>query len=156
MLHLIPAPLHRALYRVADRIRRRWWGVRKPRRRSVNVLALDAEGRVLLVRHSYGKRVWALPGGGVGRNEEPHEAAVREFREELQCEIEDVRPLVSSEEPISGSLDLQHVFVARLAGIPVPDMREVVEVETFEVEALPENVGRLSRRRIDEWLRAGA
>ena len=67
-----------------------------------------------------------------------------------------MRPLLSSEEPISGSLDLQHVFVARLAGIPVPDMREVVEVETFEVESLPENVGRLSRRRIEEWLRTRA
>src|SRR5690606_8180249 len=61
MLHLIPAPLHRLLYRIADRLRRQWWKVRRPTRNSVLVIAFDGAGRVLLVRHSYGPPVWALP-----------------------------------------------------------------------------------------------
>jgi 8-oxo-dGTP pyrophosphatase MutT (NUDIX family) len=151
MLHLIPAPLHRALYRLADRVRKRWWRIREPRRSSVLVLALDDAGRVLLVRHSYGRPVWSLPGGGMGRHEDPVLAAIREFREELGCAITDLRPLATSEEAISGSRDTHHVFVARLAGEPRPDMREVVAAELFAADALPADVGRLSARNIALW-----
>src|SRR5688572_20915224 len=128
MLHLIPAPLHRALYRVAYTLRRRWWRIRRPRRSSVVVVAFDAQDRVLLVRHSYGPPVWSLPGGGMDRGEDPEQAAAREIREELGCDLTELAPIDASEERIAGSLDLQHIFTARLAGTPVPDMREIVAV----------------------------
>ena len=137
MLHLIPAPLHRALYRVADRVRRRWWRIRRPRRASVLMAAFDEGGRVLLVRHSYGPLVWALPGGGIDRGEEPALAALREFREELGCGLADIVALESRVHDEGGSQDLRHVFAARLAGSPLPDMREIVEIGLFEPHALP-------------------
>jgi 8-oxo-dGTP pyrophosphatase MutT (NUDIX family) len=137
MLHLIPAPLHRALYRIADRVRRRWWRVRRPRRASVLTAAFDEAGRVVLVRHSYGPPVWALPGGGIDRGEDPALAALREFREELGCGLAEVVPLEARTHDESGSQDLRHVFAAELAGTPVPDMREIVEVALFDPAALP-------------------
>ena len=142
MLKLIPAPLHRMLYRVADRARRRVWRIRRPRRRSVFIIAMDERGRVLLVRHSYGPPVWVLPGGGVGRREQPEAAAAREFREELQCELQDLRLLITEAKPTTGSTGRRHVFTARVRGTPAPDMREIVEVGWFEADALPEEVGR--------------
>ncbi|MEU8134801.1 NUDIX hydrolase [Streptodolium elevatio] len=42
----------------------------------------DARGRVLLVKPNY-RPYWALPGGLVDEGELPHEACVRELREEL-------------------------------------------------------------------------
>lgn len=151
MLHLIPAPLHRMLYRVADRARRRWWRVRKPRRSSVVILAHDARGRVLLVRHSYGRPLWALPAGGIGRGETPEHAAAREFGEELGCPLAELRPLGSHVVDETGSRDRQHVFVARLAGKPVPDNREIVAAQCFDPAALPADTGRLTRERVARW-----
>lgn len=152
MLHLIPAPLHRALYRVAHAVRRRWWRIRRPRRSSVVVVAFDERDRVLLVRHSYGPPLWALPGGGMDRGEDPAQAAAREIREELGCELADLTPIDASEERIAGSLDLRHIFIARVVGEPVPDMREIVAVAFFDPEALPEACARRSRERIAQAL----
>ena len=137
MLELIPAPIHRRLYRMADWARRRWWRIRRPDRTSVVVAAFDAGGRILLVRHSYGPPVWALPGGGIGRNEDPAAGAAREFREELGCELADLVQVAVLEQEESGSRDLLHLFTGELAGTPAPDMREIVEVGLFDPEALP-------------------
>ena len=137
MLQLIPAPLHRLLYRVADRLRRRWWRIRKPRRHSVMVVALDEAGRVLLVRHSYGPPVWALPGGGMSRSEDPALAAAREFREELGCDLANLLEIEAREHEEGGARDVRHVFAASLNGVPVPDRREIVAAELFDPAALP-------------------
>ena len=150
MLQLIPAPLHRQLYRLADRARRVWWRVRRPRRSSVLVAAFDSDGRVLLARHSYGPPVWALLGGGIGRNEDPEDAAMREFREELRCELADLRLVTSFTQPDSGSQDQCYLFVARPASTPVPDMREIVEIGWFDPAALPQDVGKWAEAAVHE------
>lgn len=154
MLHLIPAPLHRLLYRMAHAVRRRWWRVRRPRRSSVVVIAFDDRDRVLLVRHSYGRKVWLLPGGGIGRGEQPERAAEREIREELGCAVTDLTLIGESKERIGGSLDAQHLFSARLVGEPVPDMREIVAVALVDPEHLPEPCGAWARQRIGQAVAA--
>src|SRR4249919_1904493 len=118
MLHLIPPPLHRQLYRLAHALRRQWWRVRRPRRSSVVVIAFDEHDRVLLVRHSYGPPVWSLPGGGIARGEDPEQAAKREIREELGCGLSDLLAVGASEEQISGSRERQLVYLARVVGEP--------------------------------------
>ncbi|KRA79412.1 NUDIX domain-containing protein [Altererythrobacter sp. Root672] len=143
MLHLIPAPLHRQLYRLADGVRKRWWIISRPRRTSVVVLAFDDHGQVLLVRHSYGVRVWTAPGGGMGEQEDPALAAAREFREELSCELSGLTLLEARELEISGSRDTVHLFAARLNGTPRPDMREIVAAGLFDPEHLPADCSRL-------------
>jgi len=47
----------------------------------VRGLAVDSDGRILLVRHTY-LPDWWLPGGGVDRGETLHDALAREMREE--------------------------------------------------------------------------
>lgn len=105
-------------------------------------MAFDDAGCVLLARHSYGPPVWALLGGGIGKNEDPADAARREFREELRCDLTDLQLVASVTESDCGSQDERYVFRARLAGRPTPDMREIVEIGWFDPGKLPANASK--------------
>lgn len=151
MLHLIPAPLHRALLRAAYSLRNRYRGIARPRLRGISIIATDIEGRIMLVRHTYGPDAWALPGGGVGRGEDPEAAARRELKEETGCEARSIRLFDTVEEVLSGSPHTAYVFEVRVDDHPRPDGRELREARFFPTHSLPEPLSDISRRRIDAW-----
>lgn len=152
MLHLIvPAPVHRAALRVAYRLRGAFRRVARPRLRGVCVIATDAAGAVLLVRHSYGSGDWCLPGGGCGRREDPAEAARRELREELGVALLDLALVAEHREAISGAPHTAYVFTAQIGGAPRPDRREIVEAGFFALGDLPEPLSGISRGRLAAW-----
>lgn len=49
-------------------------------------IVLIYKDKILLIRNSY-RKGWTLPGGGIKRNENPLEAAIREVREEVGIDI---------------------------------------------------------------------
>lgn len=57
-------------------------------RLSVHAVITNEEGRVLLLKATYGHKGWGLPGGSLEPGETIHEALVRECREELGVDIE--------------------------------------------------------------------
>jgi ADP-ribose pyrophosphatase YjhB (NUDIX family) len=148
MLHLIPAPLHRLALRVAHRLRKPWRRLTGTAGGGVSVIGADGDGRVLLVRHGYGSGKWSLPGGGLGKGEDPEACARREMREELGCELEDVVLVASFEETHYGAVHRAYVFTARFSGEPRPDGREVMEARWFARDALPEGLAAPARRRL--------
>lgn len=149
MFHLIPAPLHRALYRLGHRFRR--LALRHLAREIYGccVIARDGEGRVLLVRHSYGPPVWAFPGGGMHRDEDPEAAALRELREELGCTLADPTLLGLQQNLFLGSTNHVRVFTGQVVGQPRPDMREVVEARFFALDAMPTNISQTVFYRLE-------
>ncbi|MGN3975280.1 NUDIX domain-containing protein [Tsuneonella sp. SYSU-LHT278] len=151
MLRLIPPPLHRFALRLAHAIRHRWRRLAKLPLAGVSVIVTDIEGRLLLVRHSYGPGSWALPGGGMARREEPLAAAAREIREELGCELESARVLDRFEETISGSPHTAWLVAGVSRDYPRPDRREVIEARFFPLHSLPEPQSELTRARIAAW-----
>lgn len=153
MLHLIPAPLHRVLYRLAHRLRVQWWRIRKPRFDGCRVVGLDEAGRVLLIRHSYGSDNWMPPGGGISRAEDVLTAAVRELREETGCGLEDAVRITLVEEDIGGATNRVHIVAGRVLGDPRPDRREVVEAAFFELDVLPTPMSEALRERLPGWVR---
>lgn len=159
MLHLIasaveralPPALHRALLPLAFRVRHRWRRWRGTRLAGCAVVIDNGAGEILLLRHSYGPRDWMLPGGGIGRGEEPEAAARREMAEELGIELGRLEPVAVLEEVVSGSPHSAHLFAATCMARPRPDRREVVEARFFPSHSLPEPLGRITAARIAAW-----
>lgn len=152
MLRLIPKPLHRVLLVQAHQVRLVWWRIRKPLLLGCRVLAFDGEGRILLVRHSYGSGRWLLPGGGIARGEAPLEAALRELAEETACALEDPREIAVIEEPLAGTMNRVHVITGRARGVPQGDGREIVAAQFFALDALPPNLAQQLQRNLADWI----
>ena len=123
--------------RLAHRLRARWRRMVKPKTAGVSVIALDPQGRVFLVRHSYGSGRWSLPGGGLGYDEDPQAGARREMREELGCALDDLVLAAQFEETLYGAPHKAWVFTARFAVEPRLDGREVIDSGWFALDALP-------------------
>ena len=156
MLRLIPPPLQRALMPLAHRVRHSWRRWRKAPIIGCSIVIVDGAGRVLLLRHSYGPPVWSLPGGGIGRGEDPMVAARREVREELALELAGLTCFAVLEEELSGAPHTAHLFEAVSQGMPQVDRREVVEARFFAPDALPADVGAPTARRLALWRRAAS
>lgn len=113
---------------------------------SVSVLPIDAEGRVLLVRHAGHGDEWGTLGGAVEVGESPATAAVREAREEIGADIQLVRLL-----DVLGGPDYEvvypngdrvayvtAVYEARImSGSPAPGDGELSEVAWFAPQEVP-------------------
>lgn len=151
MPSLLPASLHRALLPLAHRLRHAWRRWRKVPIAGVSVVITNLGGDVLLLKHSYGPDVWALPGGGLKPGEDPLLAARREVREELGIELPAIELLATIEEVISRSPHTAHLFAATCDQRPKPDGREIIEARFFPSHSLPEPLGRTTRTRIDAW-----
>lgn len=95
------------------------------------------DGAVVLLQQRYRSR-WGLPGGLLARGEPAHEAVLREVREEIGLVVElDGAPTVVVDER-ARRVDV--VFRGRPAegGSPHPTSPEIVAVDWFGADALPE------------------
>ena len=108
---------------------------------AVAILALDDQGRVLLIqqyRHPIRHRDWELPAGLLDvPGEEPLEAARRELAEEADLTASQWEPLVASWTTPGGNDELIHIFLATgLSDAETPHAREDEEAD-IRVEWVP-------------------
>lgn len=119
----------------------------------VRVIATNAEGQVLLVRHGYTPG-WHLPGGGVDRGETMEESACREVEEETGFRVDGpmmFRGMSYNKRQWRG--DHVGVYVAQ-AIAKVRDIKpgfEIAEMGFFALDDLPEGTSEGTRARLAEW-----
>jgi ADP-ribose pyrophosphatase YjhB (NUDIX family) len=143
-----------ALLKVADRARRVVWRIYGPRTIGVRGLVVDDRNRILLVRHSYGRPAWHLPGGGVKRRESLIQALNRELKEEAGVEIEGAPKLLGAYSNMrEGKSDHITVFVVDQwrRDADAPQDKEIAAAEMFAPDQLPPDATPGTRRRIEEW-----
>tara|TARA_R110000824_G_scaffold390760_7_gene587702 strand:+ start:5803 stop:6282 length:480 start_codon:yes stop_codon:yes gene_type:complete len=131
---------------------RLYWRVRRPLTMGVRGLVRDAQGRVLLVRHSY-IAGWYLPGGGVERGETSLTSLKRELDEEagviVTGEVAMIGLLANFREFKSDHVALYLVEAGQYRSEPRTSF-EIAEYGWFAVDALPDGISAATRARIVE------
>lgn len=134
----LPVPIRRLVYRVGYNVLQVIWLFTRPHVNGVKCLITDAD-RLLLVRHTYGRGWWDIPGGAMGRGEPPSRAARREMNEELGLpETLDWEPICELQVDTDHRHDTLHCFRAELRS-PVlrVDRGELEEARWFTRSELP-------------------
>lgn len=142
----LPIRLRRLGYRVAYAGLRTYWFIRRPKVSGVKCVLTDGD-EVLLVRHTYGPRVWDLPGGAIKRGETPERAARREMNEELGVLIDDWRALGAVAVTVDHREDHVHCFQAESPSRELTvDFAEIARANWFRRDRLPGQLGRYALR----------
>ncbi|MCY9696087.1 NUDIX hydrolase [Paenibacillus alginolyticus] len=116
-------------------------------------IILDSERRILLVKHSYGKNNWDLPGGKSEANESAQETAKREVLEETGLKVEVGQLTGIYYDPI---YDMHHfVFISNNENQqePVPSSPEILECRYYSIDELPKPISDFTYKRIHDALK---
>jgi 8-oxo-dGTP diphosphatase len=110
---------------------------------------IDEEGKVLLVKHTYGHLNWELPGGGAESDESPVTTALREVREETGLVVVARHMTGYYYAPDNDSLHFVFWCERQDANaVPCPDLAEISECRFWSPEALPRPISDWTIRRI--------
>ncbi|ODS91829.1 MAG: hypothetical protein BGO83_26435 [Devosia sp. 66-14] len=128
-------------------------GIRRRMVIGARAVLIDADGRVLLLRHTY-MPGWHFPGGGVEPGETAAEAARREAEEETGFRVDGQMRLLGLYLHRSEATDRDHVavYVAREFRMvkPFSANGEIAEIGWFPLSQPPEGVDPGTARRIAE------
>ena len=109
----------------------------------------DDKGNILILLAKRTDGMWNLPGGGVDPDENPSDAAVREFKEETGLTVRNMGTMVGVYgEPINGEprtpaadrLDIYTISCVSYLGGDMKLNEESIDLQWFEVSNLPDNL----------------
>ena len=113
---------------------------------------LNDAGHVLLVKQSYGRLNWELPGGGAEAGESIVETALREVREETGLHVTAQRTSGIYYEPANDMLHFVFLCHNADANAAFRMDAEVTECAYWPPDALPRPVNNFTARRIEDAL----
>ena len=149
---LLTKPARPLLVRVMRRLFHWWFVLNRPMTLGVRAMVLDAQDRVLLVRHTY-IAGWHMPGGGIETGEDALAAITRELEEEANIRLTGTPHWHGLFFNVHASpRDHVGLYVVRdfeVTGPHVPD-REIAEIGFFARDTLPGGTSEGTIRRLDE------
>ncbi len=101
------------------------------KRMGSGALLFNEAGELLIVKPNY-KDGWAVPGGTVDENESPREACIREIKEEVNLDIENVRMICLDYQKDSKGESLQFLFASDSITVEQISQLRVQEIELDE------------------------
>ena len=111
----------------------------------------DDRGRVLLVKHTYGRLNWELPGDAGEPNESPVETAIREVEEETGLVVEARYTTGSYYSSENDSLHFVFWCTSKNPDAdPFPDNDEISARDFFSIKNLPRPISDWTLRRIKD------
>lgn len=133
----VPDYAFQAAFKVAHRMLRAFWLVRRPYTRGA-LVAVWHQGEVLIVKNSY-RRHFTLPGGYIRSHETPAEAGARELSEEcgIYVQPENIKEVYQRIHPFEFREDdvtIGEIEIAERPPIRI-DHREVVDARFFSIAA---------------------
>ena len=108
-----------------------------PKKDRVRVIVYRDDGKILLARGRFSRQEWALPGGGVNRNESYEQAVVREVSEEIGLKIHNLRYLGKANSHESYAKFSVRVFAAHASDYDIKCNFEIMESWWFNRDYLP-------------------
>jgi ADP-ribose pyrophosphatase YjhB (NUDIX family) len=108
---------------------------------NASVVIWDSNGRVLLIHEAYGARRFGPPGGQVEPGETPEEAAIREAREEINCDVELGELIFQGDFVAKDGTPFHGFFFAAtiVGGPPTPgDPGEIQSIGWYDLHDLPQ------------------
>ena len=127
----------RLFYRWAYTLLRLYWFLVRPDVYGVKCV-LCWNQHLLMIRHTYGRPAWTVPGGGIHKGETPEEAVRREVAEEVGITLRQVRYLGEIVSIHDYVRDHIAVFAATTTSADITlDPFEILEAHWFPLDALP-------------------
>jgi len=108
-----------------------------PQKDRVRVIVYRDDGNILLVRSRFSRQKWALPGGGVNRNESYEQSAVRETLEEVGLRVHNLRYLGKANSHESYAKFSVQVFAAHASNCDIKCNFEIMEARWLSMDYLP-------------------
>lgn len=108
-----------------------------PKKDRVRVIIYRDDGDILLVKNRFSRQKWALPGGGVNRNESYKQAAAREVLEEVGLKIDNLRYLGKANSHESYLAFPVRVFAACASTQDIKCNFEIMEVRWINGKCIP-------------------
>lgn len=116
-------------------------------------LITDEEGRILLIRQTYGRKNWELPGGGIEPGESPMDGAVREVQEETGLAVAPTELTGIYDDAEADFVHFVFRCVATGSGaVTRPDGAEVDACAFWDPDTLPRPLSDFTLLRIREGM----
>ena len=141
---------NRILTKLVHPLLRTYWFIFRPRTRGVKCI-IQNDGKILMIRNTYGHKLWTFPGGGIDLGETTEQAVKREVMEEVGVEVNDLLRIGEFTTKAEYKRDVVTVFVARSKnGQFKIDEKEILEAGWFSPDNLP-TISEYAKKVISMW-----